>query len=87
MRLPDDSTAVKVDNGMHVYVTPANGHFPPRVELSGRGRWTPLVPADRIRDAVNDMRANGENDLRAVLGLLDALAPWTQPHQKMTDSE
>jgi len=79
--LPNGASMIKVDqSGGHVYVTAANGHFPPRVEYSSPRRWTALVPLDRIRQFA-DTRLDAP-DRAALLALLDVLAPWRQPRDK-----
>jgi len=75
-RLPNGATQVKVTpGGAHVYVTPANGVRPPRCEFKDKGRWTALVPLDRLRDFANEEL--DAFDRAKLLTLLDALAPWT----------
>lgn len=74
MQLPDGATAVKVTERMWVYVTPANGHFPPRIELTSGGRYTPCVPADRLREFA-DAELDAA-DRTKFLNLLDQLIPW-----------
>lgn len=74
-RLPNGASQIKVThNGGFIYVTPANGVYPPRCEYKDKGRWTALVPLDRLRHfADNELDAM---DRTKLLTLLDSLAPW-----------
>lgn len=78
-QLPNGATMVPVGDRMHVTVTPANGVFPPRVELRAPARWTPLVPMDRLRDFAETL---DYDDRARLLTLLDRLAPWMQPRDR-----
>lgn len=76
-RLPNGKYMVTVQaDGAVVYVAPANGIYPPRVEFSSKKRYTPLVPMDVLRTfADNELDAM---DRAKLLTLLDSLAPWRQ---------
>lgn len=75
-RLPNGAHQIKVGDRAWIYVTPANGVFPPRAEYNDIRRWTALVPADRIREfADTELDAT---DRARLLTLLDALAPWVK---------
>ena len=72
--LPDQSIEVPVTaDGAVVYVKPANGVFPPRVEYMSRTRFTPLVPCDSIKQFADTQL--DPTDRAALLTLLDALTP------------